>query len=464
MCRSSASLIILGVLTGPTVAQPPHEATRFLIHPAAVPAPALKYQLLPPADEISPGNAVQTYYRAFSPEWFSNVRDTNTYEEIEKGLTTPLNELPRKSWILDSAQLRELDLAARREYCDWQFTERIKREGITMLLPDVQSFRQFATLLAYRARLHISAGRYDKAIYTLQTGMAMSRHVGDAPTFITALVGAAISQVMLKQLEELIQAPNSPNLYWALTELPDPYIDLRAGLQAEKLFLEAHVPLLKDPGAAPWTAQQQKAVRDQLFNALRLSEGAESRWQNDFAGTTLLLMKLYPEAKRALIAQGRKPDEVEAMPVIQVVLIRSSQQYENLRDDLFKWVPLPYWQARPGIEEANMRIERARESFEGIPLNSFLPAIGRVSASMARLDRQIAALRLVEAIRLYAAAHDGKLPASLTDIKEVPVPDDPMTGKPFDYKPDGDKAILTGAAPPGLGSNFALRFELTLAR
>jgi len=111
-----------------------------------------------------------------------------------------------------------------------------------------------------------------------------------------------------------------------------------------------------------------------------------------------------------------------------------------------------------------LRIDKTRQSLDDLPLSSFLPAIGKVSAATAFLDRQIAALRCVEAIRLYAAAHDGKLPATLADIKEVPIPDDPMTGKPFDYKPEGDKAILSGSAPPGLGNNYGLRFELTIAR
>src|SRR5262249_6778260 len=155
---------------------------------------------------------VQTYYRAFSPEWFAHGRDVNTYEQLSNALTTPLKDLPRKSWVLDSPQLREIDLAARREYCDWQLTERVKKEGIGLLLPDVQSFRQFAVFIAYRARLQIAAGQYDQAIYTLRTGMAMGRHVAEAPTFINALVGMAISRIMLKQLEDLIQAPNSPNL------------------------------------------------------------------------------------------------------------------------------------------------------------------------------------------------------------------------------------------------------------
>jgi hypothetical protein len=58
------------------------------------------------------------------------------------------------------------------------------------------------------------------------------------------------------------------------------------------------------------------------------------------------------------------------------------------------------------------------------------------------LDRRVAALRVVEAIRLYAASHDSKLPDNLNQVSEVPVPEDPATGKPFEYRRDGAAAVL----------------------
>jgi hypothetical protein len=461
------SIVSLLVAIAPAAAQPGSETTRLTIRQAPAPVPALKYQLLPPTDEMSPGNAVQAYYRAFSPDWFANEPNA---EQINKALATPLSDLPRKELkaISNSAQLREVDLAARREYCDWEMIERIKKEGIGLLLPDVQGLRQLATMLACRARLEIADGQFDKATYTLRTGMAMGKHVGDALTFINALVGVAICQAMLKQVEELIQAPNSPNLYWALAELPRPYIDLRASAQAEKIVLLATIPALKDLAGGPLRPDQQKTLRNQVNYVAGIWEDGPNAtdWRIQPGYPALVLMKLYPEARRALIAQGRTPDEVEAMPVVQVVLLRSLQQYERLRDDLFKWIPLPYWQASPGIERLNKELLQARDNFEGVPFISLLPAIGKVCRTTARLDQRIAALRCVEAIRLYAAGHDGKLPASLSDIKEVPVPDDPMTGKPFDYKMDGNKAILSAAVSPTSAQSpeNALRYELTLER
>jgi hypothetical protein len=54
----------------------------------------------------------------------------------------------------------------------------------------------------------------------------------------------------------------------------------------------------------------------------------------------------------------------------------------------------------------------------------------------------LAALTAVEALRTYAAAHDGKLPEQLSDVTETPVPDNPATGWPFEYHVESGMATL----------------------
>jgi hypothetical protein len=75
-------------------------------------------------------------------------------------------------------------------------------------------------------------------------------------------------------------------------------------------------------------------------------------------------------------------------------------------------------------------------------MSLLLPAIDGCRAAEVRAERQVAALRIIEAMRMYAANHGGALPAKLDDITDVPVPLNPATGKPFVYRVDGAKAIL----------------------
>jgi hypothetical protein len=86
----------------------------------------------------------------------------------------------------------------------------------------------------------------------------------------------------------------------------------------------------------------------------------------------------------------------------------------------------------------------------------------KVYTATMRMDRRIALLRCVEAIKLRVA-DAGRFPASLDEVKSAPVPLDPMVGKPFEYLVSGDTAFLAAplyGAPRGNG----WRYEITLKK
>ena len=130
-----------------------------------------------------------------------------------------------------TGKINEIKRASQCEYCDWQLP--IREYGFATLLAELQQTRSYARLLAPYARLQIAEGKYDDAIQTLQAGYALGRHVANGPTFVHNLVGCSIVGMMSDQVRELIQQPEAPNLYWALTDLPRPIIDFRSGTDAE---------------------------------------------------------------------------------------------------------------------------------------------------------------------------------------------------------------------------------------
>ncbi|MHC4529719.1 MAG: hypothetical protein ACYS29_17750, partial [Planctomycetota bacterium] len=83
----------------------------------------------------------------------------------------------------------------------------------------------------------------------------------------------------------------------------------------------------------------------------------------------------------------------------------------------------------------------------------------RVRLTMKRMDRQIAALQCIEALRLHAAGHDGEFANDLSELTEVPVPKDPVSDKPFEYRRTGAGAVLKAAAE---SPKDALQYKLTL--
>ena len=381
------------------------------------------------------------------------------WEKIQKWIETPLNEFPKEEAgkVLQGSQFKFLDQAARCEYCDWQLPLR-DEPFYEILLPELQQTRSFGRMLAAKARLQIAEGQLDEAAHTLQTGYALARHVGEGQTLINALVGIAITGIMSKQVETFIEQPGAPNLYWALTNLPDPLVDMRPGLEAEWAMIYLSYPELRNLKAKDDSPEQWRDRLNNMMGKLLSFSGGPPSIPSELA-TTALSLKGYPLARQGLIEQGYKPEEVEAMPVPKVILLYTMRTYEELRDDIFKWFAVPYPQALGGMEkaEAGLKDGLRREviPFAGI----LLPALQAAHRADARGRRTIAVLRVIEAIRLYGAAHDANLPEKLSDIAEVPVPNDPMTGNPFIYRRSGTTAILES---PG-GKQYGLRYELTFA-
>jgi len=117
--------------------------------------------------------------------------------------------------------------------------------------------------------------------------------------------------------------------------------------------------------------------------------------------------------------------------------------------------------AMPALRALQGKIaaQRAEIGFGGFfvetPLNLYLAWYGS--------QRRVDALRAVEAIRHYAATHDGKLPESLDQITETPVPGDVLTGKPFSFERAGEAAILSApGVPVERGQLAAVRYRITL--
>ena len=326
--------------------------------------------------------------------------------------------------------------------------------------------RDFGRVLALKARLQIADGRLDDALGTIQTGYALARDVAQGQTLINALVGMAISATMDNRLEELIQQPGAPNLYWALTALPKPLIDPRPGMEMEMNMVYLAFPELRDIETRQRSPEEWRELMNKLGSRLSEWSGMLDNKPSVPLMFTAMALAGYPEAKRSLIARGRTPAEVEAMPVAQVVAIHTVSVYNEYRDEIFKWFYVPYWQSREGIREAERELQTGARGREIIPFaRLLLPAIAQVNLAVAKCDRRIAALRTIEALRMYAAAHHGTLPAKLADVTQAPAPADPITGQPFAYHLQGDTAILEGFAPSGTSAKSnGLRYEITLVK
>src|SRR5262245_22977210 len=346
--------LVAPALAQDTTARKVHPSLTFelTVTPAVPPTPALKFLLLPDATDQTSGNAVTKYYKAFSLEWWGHVQrqDQKWHEAADKALEAPLDKMPAEyAFVKDWKMLLEADRGARMDYCDWDLITRLREDGFATLLPDAQSMRSIARFLALRARYELAAGDIGKAIYTLETGLGMARHIGHGPTLIHMLIGVAISQIMAKQFDALIQHPNCPNLYWSLARLPKPFVDIRIPLSGEMLTTSLLVPEYEELKKGPVSLERAQTIMDAFRQRCRVwGIGHISPAQ-----LALQALTVYPKAKAALVAKGRAAAEVEKMPVPQVLLLQSMDELLRLRDDVNKWVALPIAESEAGLKKAD---------------------------------------------------------------------------------------------------------------
>jgi hypothetical protein len=103
----------------------------------------------------------------------------------------------------------------------------------------------------------------------------------------------------------------------------------------------------------------------------------------------------------------------------------------------------------------------SRFSQGALPLASLLaPALSSVRHAQARLDRHLAALQLIEALRWHATTNGGRLPVTLDEVKVVPLPLNPATGKPFAYRLENGVGLLELPRLPG--SKPESRYEIVV--
>jgi len=334
-------------------------------------------------------------------------------------------------------------------------------------MPELGRFRQFARTIALKARVEMAQGKLDEALNTIRVGVSLARHLAEGPTIIQSLVGAAILSLMHYQIDVLVSLPGAPSLYWPLTDLGTPVLSFDRSIATEKHFLESELKELlaihsgemaPDAAVAAWRAfamrfdhslpRDRPPSSDELF-----------RWS---AKSAVEMSTAYPAAREYLLTRNYTGAQIDAMPVTYVSIRHLLAEYLVWREELFKWTNIPYWQATPGFERAWRSLESSAVLNRSQVLADFIPPIAHNMTSWAGCERRTALLRCVEAVRLYAASNEGKLPASLDDTASIaPCPMDPVTGRAFDYRVEGDSALISGETPPRqepvMGTQYRVR-------
>jgi hypothetical protein len=459
---------------------------KMTVTPAAESVPTFKHRLVPAPTEIRPGNAALYYLRAalwaggFSARW-KEVEDQWAEEGKEGDAKAewhspvrPLHDLPMEkvraaAGPFDGIVEQCIARATVRENCDWgrNIEELEGLDVIGLLLPDVQEMRQISRMLMLRTRLAVADGDFDRAIEHLRMNYRLGVNVGSDPILVCGLVGIAIAGVGNHEMPELIAAKNSPNMYWALAEMQRPFIDLYPAARYElswglKIFPVLLNPEEREHSPEEWARLLANSLQDMQRAAGDGVNAEFSDWvmRIGVAGFGLIA---YPEAKQRLQESGMDRAAIERMPVGQVIAIDASREYQRIAQEFEKWWYTPFSVARKrGAEPEKILHQRFEGGYGRVLARLMMPALARVRDAQVKLDWQLNGLQTIEAIRMHAA-ETGKLPASLSEITIVPVPKNPVTEQPYEYRLDGDTAVLELPASDGF-NGIAWRFEIKLAK
>ncbi len=464
---------LLVLLLLPALGSAQRSPVGLTVDPAPEARPALRYELLPSSRDRVAGNAVLHYRNAYAArpsEEREPAKRVAEYEMVLRWEDAKIGELPTKD-VAEylkkyKAVFRELEYGARCKQCEWATAPTSGVEAVAAIVGGLPWQRELARWLSLRCKLELAEKRFDDALRTIQTGLQFGRHVTEGPSLIQMLVGNALVSIFLGRIDALMELPDAPNLYWALSTLPKPFIDLRPGLDGEDLLNESFLPGLAELRKGPVTPERAIEL---CFASMKAFQGVtESNGLSDFALRIALIARAeftQAEARKEFIARGRNAKEIAAMPAVQVVFLNSFERYRDIADDYRKWFLLGGPEASAGIEKLGERVKKLKAEAKDDPITqvflNVLAGTEKTYQSLARTERKIAQLRVLEAIRLHTALST-QLPKELADIKKVPVPNDPTTGRPFEYAITEGGFTLSPAGLKDVPSAATLKYEVTL--
>jgi len=321
-----------------------------------------------------------------------------------------------------------------------------------------------------KARVEIAQSDYGAAANTLQSGLAFSRHVAEGPFLIHGLIAITIDGQLTDAQLDWVGRPDAPNLYWSITVLPKPLIDLRKEMDYEQRMEEMQFPDLADlkrercPSEWDATLTRLRAEFEREIEINRESPGYKKDLLTGSASTDPAnRSQELPAARRYLIEQVQlAATKVEKMSPAQLLVL-----YEAMSTKSTGMI---------GSKRLTCRYRKHCLSLKR-PKSGYIPhQLPRPWRFPARFIRQLEKLCLQQtecSVKLPPCAssrlcdstrppHDGRLADKLREISEVPIPDDPGTGKPFQYVCEGRVATLTAPLLATPYHRSGQRYRLTM--
>jgi len=456
------------------------EIIEMTVSPAPQTDPIFKHRLTFLPSETTAGNAATIYMHLFAGDFLKDCRHfEETFEEELHSWAAygtprdqiPLDKLREASARFDGYIKNYVARASRRRNCDWGYDLDELRGPIAIgiLLDGLQDTRSVSRIIALQTKLAIFESRFDDAVDLMRMNYRLAENVGEVEAIVGNLIAIAETGITNNSMVDLIAAPDSPNMYWALTELPRPIVSVREALRMDiglalRIFPEIASAETANHSRDEWSriVRELPKTASVTLDHTRNNKNPSNYSGMDFISAGMGLLS-YAPAKQRLIDSGMEAEKVEQMAVGQVLLIDANREYRRIADMFERGMYLPFEGSSERLRAMEDEMEkmqlRGLDSFGKILATMLLPALEQVSRAQIRVQRDIDALRVIEALRIHAA-DTGQLPISLNDVKAVFIPNNPATNKPFEYQLKNGVAVLE--LPRSDGVVYAKRYEISL--
>ncbi len=339
-----------------------------------------------------PDNAAVLYYKAF--------RLYQPKDEIKSMLhdyrqgRIELNETLEQYF---AANQRVIDMvldATRIEKCDWGLDY---SQGAEVLLPPHHEARNIVFLIAAEAAMQADQGHPREALERCLSLYRMARHLNERP-LICYLVGVAINALSHKCVTQCLSEmpPETETLTWLLAEL--------AKLDEQPYAI---APVLDWKHEAGRISMSPEKVRNVAQTGL--DDG---------------------DIKRQILERLRTADSP--------FYTKNIAYWNDFMDRIQAAFDMPYAKAYPELQRLGKKPFDEFETNQDATLTTCLaPNFLRIYVLALRLETQSNALRTAIGIYL-ATAQSGRLP----EVLPTGSPNDPYTGKPFQYERTDEGFVL----------------------
>jgi hypothetical protein len=401
--------------------------------------PSLKYRLTPDASTLARGNALEVYLK-------------NDVELRKLGLDADLfglangfldkDELAKAKICLETSGklLDQAKSAASFERCEF---DPVKYNFQLSFKTELQ-FNCLAWTAMLKAKAEGDEGKMESAVEWLGVANQISFHMMESHNESMATAGMTVERQVARMALEL--GTDRPNLYWPIAQMPFKKTDIGAAYDHEMRGFKNMMKASKDP--LTLTEEDLKEIWTELERSGYLS--TELKF-SDLMKRVLDGIQSQGMAEQYMKLKGFSDKQVKALKPIQVVCYFYFNPIREYSDEYAKLSEMPFPYAMEKCLELEKKYAKESPGSEteddvdlGIRINPF-QLIAGVSFSgftlmlkeQGLLERQLAMGKIIEAMRDYAYWHNGDLPRSLDDIKNLLVDLNPMTGKAFDWKKTG---------------------------